>query len=69
MLAVTYVAKKSSGVKHNDYARHLSCTDWRRVAVNDRIVTNVDDVHRLLAAIPTNANVDLTIVRDQSKKA
>lgn len=37
------------------------------VAVNDRIVASVDDVHRILAAIPVDTNVDLTIVRESSK--
>ena len=37
------------------------------VAVNDRITTHVDDVHRLLAAIPADTHVELTILRNRSK--
>lgn len=37
------------------------------VAVNDRIVASVDDVHRILAAVPTDTGVELTIVRENRK--
>ncbi|MEM9659271.1 MAG: trypsin-like peptidase domain-containing protein [Planctomycetota bacterium] len=37
------------------------------VALNDRITTSVDDVHRLLAVIPESAPLDATIIRGQVK--
>jgi S1-C subfamily serine protease len=48
-----------SGVRPGDFL----------VALNDRIVTSVDDVHRLLAAIPNDVNIELTVVRNQSKQS
>jgi S1-C subfamily serine protease len=38
------------------------------VALNDRIVSSVDDLHRLLTQLPGDAVVELTIVRDGSKR-
>lgn len=38
------------------------------IAVQDRIVTTVDDVHRLLAALPSDAKVELSIVRDGKRR-
>jgi S1-C subfamily serine protease len=38
------------------------------VALNDRIVSSVDDLHRLLTQLPGDALVELTIVRDGSKR-
>lgn len=37
------------------------------VALNDRIVTGVDDVHRILATLPTDVSIEATIVRAGSK--
>ncbi len=34
------------------------------VAVQERVVTSVDDIHRLLATVPINQSLTLTIVRD-----
>jgi S1-C subfamily serine protease len=38
------------------------------VALNDRIVSSVDDLHRLLTQLPGDAVVELTIVRDGSNR-
>jgi S1-C subfamily serine protease len=38
------------------------------VALNDRIVSSVDDLHRLLTQLPGDAVVELTIVRDGSTR-
>ena len=38
------------------------------VAVNERIVTGVDDVHRLLSAMPEGATVTLTMLRGRKKR-
>jgi S1-C subfamily serine protease len=38
------------------------------VAVNDRVVANVDDVHRLLARGAAESTTELTIVRDGRKQ-
>lgn len=45
----------------------LRVGDWI-VALNDRIVTSVDDVHRVLAAMKQDSEVEVTIVRGQSSK-
>jgi S1-C subfamily serine protease len=37
------------------------------VALNDRILTGVDDLHRLLAGLPLDRTFTLTIVRDERK--
>jgi len=37
------------------------------IALNDRLLTTVDEVHRLLSILPDNTTVDLTIVRDGKK--
>ncbi len=37
------------------------------VALNDRIVTSVDDVHRILASLPTDAPIEATVLRCDSK--
>ena len=37
------------------------------VAINDRVVAGVDDVHRLLARMPTDATCELTILRGGKK--
>jgi S1-C subfamily serine protease len=37
------------------------------VAINDRVVAGVDDVHRLLARMPTEAGCELTILRGGKK--
>lgn len=37
------------------------------VAVNDRITSSVDDVHRLLAAIPAEVKIDVTVIRNDQK--
>jgi S1-C subfamily serine protease len=37
------------------------------VVLNDRIVSSVDDLHRLLTQLPADAGVELTVVRDGSK--
>jgi S1-C subfamily serine protease len=34
------------------------------VAVNGRVITSVDDVHRLLTSVPFDEPLTLTIVRD-----
>ena len=34
------------------------------VAINDRLTLSIDDVHRLLATIPTTTKIDLTVLRD-----
>ena len=36
------------------------------VAINDRIIASVDDVHRLLAALPEEAVADVTVVRGEA---
>ena len=38
------------------------------VSVNDRIVTSIDDLHRLLARLPIEATLDLSIIRDGQPK-
>jgi S1-C subfamily serine protease len=38
------------------------------VAINDRIIASVDDVHRLLVALPKSAPLEVTIVRDDQKQ-
>jgi S1-C subfamily serine protease len=38
------------------------------VALNDRIVSSVDDLHRLLTQLPAEAGLELTVVRDGSKR-
>jgi S1-C subfamily serine protease len=37
------------------------------VAVNDRIVATVDDLHRLLTAVPVAAALELTLVREERR--
>jgi len=37
------------------------------VAINDRVVAGVDDVHRLLARMPTEAQCELTLIRGGRK--
>ncbi len=37
------------------------------IAMNDRIIESVDDVHRLLASIPIELPIEVTIVRDSKK--
>lgn len=34
------------------------------VAANDRIIADIDDLHRFLMRVPADANVELTIIRD-----
>jgi S1-C subfamily serine protease len=38
------------------------------VAINDRVVASVDDVHRLLATFPLNMSLDVTTVRNGDKR-
>jgi S1-C subfamily serine protease len=38
------------------------------IAINDRVVASVDDVHRILAAIPITMPLDVTCVRDGRKR-
>lgn len=42
------------GVKHGDLI----------VAVNDRVVSSVDDLHRFLTRMPADAQLELSVVRD-----
>jgi S1-C subfamily serine protease len=37
------------------------------VAINDRVVAGVDDVHRLLARMATDAACELTLIRGGKK--
>lgn len=37
------------------------------IALNDRLTTSVDDIHRLLTLTPTDATLDITVVRDGRK--
>lgn len=37
------------------------------IALNDRITTSVDDVHRLLTLIPSDMTLDITVVRGRQK--
>ena len=37
------------------------------VAINDRIITSVDDIHRLLAMPLDNAKFDVTLIRGRRK--
>ncbi len=34
------------------------------VAIHDRLVANIDDIHRLLTQAPTSGSLDVTIIRD-----
>jgi S1-C subfamily serine protease len=36
------------------------------VSINDRIIANVDDVHRVLASLPTTVPLELVILRRQT---
>jgi S1-C subfamily serine protease len=38
------------------------------IAINDRVVASVDDVHRLLATFPITAPLEVTCVRDGAKR-
>jgi S1-C subfamily serine protease len=38
------------------------------VAINDRIIASVDDVHRLLATLPMSAPLEVSMVRDDHKQ-
>jgi S1-C subfamily serine protease len=38
------------------------------IAINDRVVASVDDVHRLLATLPITMPLDVTCVRDGQKR-
>lgn len=38
------------------------------VAINDRLVTSVDDIHRLLSAMPTDVSLTMTLIRGRSKQ-
>jgi len=38
------------------------------VAINDRIITSVDDVHRLLAILPMMQALEVTTLRDECKR-
>jgi S1-C subfamily serine protease len=38
------------------------------VALNDRVVSTIDDIHRLLSRTPQGESITLTIVRDGSKR-
>ena len=44
----------------------LAVGDWL-VAVNDRIVASVDDIHRLLTQFPTSIPIELSVVRGGRK--
>jgi S1-C subfamily serine protease len=35
--------------------------------INGRLVTDVDDLHRLLAAIPADAPLTVTVLRDAAR--
>lgn len=37
------------------------------IALNDRLTTSVDDIHRLLTATPSDVTLDITVVRDGRK--
>ena len=50
-------AAEKAGIKRNDLI----------VAINDRIVSSVDDVHRLLSRIPQDAAIEISLVRDWRK--
>ncbi|WP_254513505.1 S1C family serine protease [Anatilimnocola floriformis] len=50
------VAQKS-GIRSNDLI----------VAINDRLITSVDDVHRLLASAPAHTALTVTLIRGHSK--
>ena len=38
------------------------------VAINDRITTGVDEIHRLLALMPPDASIDVTLLRGDHKR-
>jgi S1-C subfamily serine protease len=38
------------------------------IAMNDRIVETVDDVHRLLALIPVELPIEIAVIRDSAKR-
>jgi S1-C subfamily serine protease len=38
------------------------------IAINDRLVESVDDVHRILALVPNDARMEITFVRDSEKR-
>ena len=37
------------------------------IAINDRIIANIDDVHRLLSLVPSEAELEASIVRGDAK--
>ncbi|SFI23504.1 S1C family serine protease [Planctomicrobium piriforme] len=37
------------------------------IAINDRLVSSVDDIHRLLTLFPLNVPLELTLVRDEER--
>ena len=39
------------------------------IAINDRVVASVDDVHRLLAAFPINVALEVACVRDGTRRS
>jgi S1-C subfamily serine protease len=47
-------------------AAGIRAGDWI-VEINDRLVTNVDDLQRILIAFPVTAPLEVTIVRDERK--
>jgi S1-C subfamily serine protease len=49
-----YIASANAGLQANDLL----------VAINDRIVSTVDDVHRILARIPASVPLKATVIRD-----
>ena len=48
----------SAGIRAGDFI----------VAINDRIIANVDDVHRILSVFPMSTSLEVTIVRNGSKQ-
>ena len=37
------------------------------VALQDRIVSNADDIHRILTQLPQNESLTAVVIRDQSR--
>jgi S1-C subfamily serine protease len=44
----------------------LRAGDWI-VAIHDRVVTSIDDIHRLLTMLPVNQALNISIVRDEER--
>jgi S1-C subfamily serine protease len=37
------------------------------IAMNDRIVESIDDIHRLLSILPAEMPIEITLIRDDQK--